>query len=104
MLCYLWAQNAITISGRALGLAMAAKTVALDTEAYEMLLHSKRPGETFSEVVRRKFRPATHISDLAGSLSDLPDPVWVEIERERRSHRRSDRARLKRLQDQRRRR
>ncbi len=77
---------------------MTAKTVALDSGAYDLLLRSKRPGETFSEVVRRKLRPPSRISDLAGSLSDLPSPVWSEIHRERDSHRRNDAKRQKRLE------
>ena len=77
---------------------VTAKTVALDTEAYELLLRSKRPGETFSEVVRRKLRPPSRISDLAGALGDLPDPLWTEIARERDAHRRNDQRRRKRLE------
>ncbi len=77
---------------------MASKTVALDAEAYELLLRSKRAGETFSEVVRRKLRPPSQISDLAGSLSALPPEVWSEITRERDAHRRSDARRRKQLE------
>lgn len=77
---------------------MSAKTVALDAEAYELLLRSKRAGETFSEVVRRKLRPPSRISDLAGSLSDLPPEVWSDITRDRDAHRRSDVQRRKRLE------
>ncbi len=69
---------------------MASKTVALDAEAYELLVRSKRAGETFSEVVRRKLRPPSRISDLAGSLKDLAPEVWPEITREREVHRRKD--------------
>lgn len=77
---------------------MTAKTVALDSEAYDLLLRSKRPGETFSEVVRRILRPPSQISDLAGPLSDLRSPVWAEIHRERGLHRRNDVKRQKRLE------
>ena len=78
---------------------MAAKTVALDAEAYQLLVRAKRPGETFSEVVRRKLRPPSRISDLAGSLSDVPSRVWSEIEQERGAERRSD-SRRRRLLEQ----
>jgi predicted CopG family antitoxin len=77
---------------------MTAKTVALDTEAYELLLRSKKPGETFSEVVRRTLRPPSRISDLAGSLDDLATQTWTEIDRERTRHRRRDQQRRKRLE------
>lgn len=69
---------------------MAAKTIALDAEAYELLARSKRPAETFSEVVRRTLRPPSEILDLAGSLSDTPPKVWGQMMRERRAHRRRD--------------
>lgn len=81
-----------------LDVIMTAKTVALDAEAYELLLRAKRTGETFSEVVLRKLRPPSRISDLAGSLGDLPAPVWSEVARERDAHRRADAQRLKRLE------
>ncbi len=77
---------------------MTSKTVALDAEAYELLSRSKRPGETFSAVVRRNLRPPPRILDLAGSLSDLPPRVWTDIDRERTAYRRNDARRQKRFQ------
>ena len=77
---------------------VAAKTVALDADAYGLLLRSKRTGETFSEVVRRKLQPPSRISDLAGSLSDVPGVEWEEIVRERVARRRRDTLRRKRME------
>lgn len=77
---------------------MAAKTVALDAEAYALLARAKRPGETFSEVVRRTLRPPSRISDLAGSLRELPAGAWSEVNREQRAHRRGDAERQRRLE------
>jgi predicted CopG family antitoxin len=76
---------------------MAAKTVALDAEAYALLLRSKRAGETFSEVVRRMLRPPSRVSELAGSLRDLPPKEWKDIERARAAQRRRDAVRKKRF-------
>lgn len=77
---------------------MTAKTVALDEEAYALLVRSKRAGETFSEVVLRELRPATRISDLAGSLSDVSAREWDAVRRERAAHRRHDSARRERVE------
>lgn len=69
---------------------MAAKTVALDPEAYALLKQRKRGGESFSDVVRRQFHPPTKLSDLAGTLSNVPNAVWREIEVDRRRSRKAD--------------
>jgi predicted CopG family antitoxin len=58
---------------------MQAKTIALDREAYELLKSKKGKDETFSDVVKRLTRPRRGISDLAGSLSNLPKSVWDDI-------------------------
>ena len=46
---------------------LAAKTIALDAAAYELLAKAKRPGETFSHVVKREFGPRRPLSDFAGA-------------------------------------
>jgi predicted CopG family antitoxin len=76
---------------------MAAKTIALDADTYEMLRRHKRPGETFSDVVRRELRPPAKISDLAGELSGLSPGVWKEVDRVRRASRQRDRGRGRRM-------
>jgi predicted CopG family antitoxin len=78
---------------------MAAKTIALDPETYELLRRNRRAGETFSDVVRRQLRPPAKISDLAGDLSDIPPKVWKEIDSVRRDSRRRDNRRGRRLTD-----
>jgi predicted CopG family antitoxin len=50
---------------------MASKTVALDTEAYELLKRQKRAEESFSDTVKRLARPRRPISSFAGIWSDL---------------------------------
>jgi hypothetical protein len=78
---------------------MAAKTIALDAETYELLRRNRRAGETFSDVVRRQLRPPAKISDLSGDLTDIPPKVWRDIELVRRGSRRSDSRRGRRLSE-----
>ena len=78
---------------------MAAKTIALDAETYELLRRHRRAGETFSDVVRRQLRPPARISDLAGDLNNVAPGVWKEIDRVRRDSRRRDRQRGRRMTD-----
>jgi predicted CopG family antitoxin len=69
---------------------MTAKTIALDPETYTLLRGAKRPGDSFSDVIRRQLRPPSRISDLSGTLKDFPDSEWKQIERTRRAARRRD--------------
>jgi predicted CopG family antitoxin len=49
-------------------LIVASKTVNLSVEAYQLAAAAKRPGESFSELLLRTFRPAS-LWDLAGLLT-----------------------------------
>ena len=76
---------------------VATKTIALDTETYELLRRQKRPGETFSQTLQRELRPPQKISDLAGSLKDIPSSTWQSFEKTRRAARKRDDERHLRL-------
>jgi len=56
---------------------MRGKTITLDAEAYRRLKTSKRPGETFSSVVRRAtFKDTAPTGeDLLKWAGDASDPV-----------------------------
>jgi predicted CopG family antitoxin len=77
---------------------MRAKTIALDPESYHTLRQQKRAGETFSDVVRRRLRPPSKISDLAGALKDEPEATWKSIAADRRADRKGDAMRRRRTE------
>jgi len=52
---------------------MSTKTIELDAEAYEALDRQKRPGQTFSEVIKQHFGRAA-----AGSVEEL-DQLAAEL-------------------------
>ncbi|HDI74059.1 MAG TPA: antitoxin [Candidatus Korarchaeota archaeon] len=71
-----------------------ARTIMVSDDVYEALKREKRPGESFSEVIRRlldKNKP--RISDLAGRRT-ITKEEWLEVERAFRAQRElSDRRR-----------
>jgi predicted CopG family antitoxin len=76
---------------------VATKTVALDVEAYELLARAKRPGESFSQVVKRVARPRISLTEFAGAWKDVPAEKMAKFERWRKASRVKDLERQKRL-------
>jgi predicted CopG family antitoxin len=64
------------------------KTVGLDEESYRLLAAAKRPGESFSDVVRRLTSPSGDWRSLVGILGDDGERManWL------REHRDAERA------------
>jgi predicted CopG family antitoxin len=60
---------------------MATKTVALDTEAYELLRRQKRAEESFSDAVKRLARPRRPITSFGGMWSDMSAKERKELDR-----------------------
>lgn len=76
---------------------MAVKTITIDVDAYEALSRRKRPGQSFSQVIKEAFGRKTG-RDLAAALErvSLADGTLAAIE-ERVAARRKDRAKAPRL-------
>ncbi|EQD76298.1 hypothetical protein B1B_01779 [mine drainage metagenome] len=76
---------------------METTSIALDREAYDLLKRHKRPGETFSQVVKRLAGRRRPLSSFAGAWKDLPANRFREIAAERKRARRMDEERFDRL-------
>jgi predicted CopG family antitoxin len=52
---------------------MAVKTITIDLNAYELLSQQKRDKESFSDVIKRKFRPKVTVDQfLVAVRENLP--------------------------------
>ncbi len=76
---------------------MASKTVALDSEAYELLKRQKRADESFSDAVKRLARPRQPIIAFSGMWSDLSSKERKELDRTYSGLRDADRRRTERI-------
>jgi predicted CopG family antitoxin len=76
---------------------MAAKTVALDEEAYKLLKRQKRANETFSDAVKRLARPRVPLTAFAGAWADLSKKERRGLDLVYAAYRDADRRRLDRI-------
>jgi predicted CopG family antitoxin len=70
---------------------MAVKTITIDLEAYETLARRKRPGQSFSEVIKQHFAGGSTGRDVLEAVrrlsisADTLDAVEAQIRARRRS-------------------
>jgi predicted CopG family antitoxin len=62
---------------------MAVKTITIDLEAYDALSREKRPGQSFSQVIKQHFGRRSTGRDLAEQLGRLrlSEPTLDVLER-----------------------
>ena len=70
---------------------MAVKTITIDMDAYELLARHKRPGQSFSTVIKEHFRKRKTVATLLRALPSLTlkEETLNQIEaqvKERRRH------------------
>ena len=76
---------------------MESTSVALDREAYHLLKSHKRPGESFSAVVKRLAGRRQPLASFAGAWKDMPAQQFRAVGKNRRRMRAMDQERLERL-------
>jgi len=76
---------------------ISSKTVALDSEAYELLKRIKRADESFSDAVKRLARPRRPISSFGGMWSDMSEKERKALDRTYSDLREADRRRAQKI-------
>ncbi len=60
---------------------MATKNIAITEEAYNLMLRHKRPNESFTELIKERFKKGKTLTDYAGIWVDMPEEEWKAIEK-----------------------
>jgi predicted CopG family antitoxin len=76
---------------------METTSVALDREAYELLRLQKRPGESFSQTVKRLAGRRRPLASFSGAWKDVPEAKLKQLATERKRLRALDEERFAQL-------
>ena len=60
---------------------MATKNIAITEEAYNLMRRHKLPNESFSQLIKERFKKGKTLTDYAGIWADTPEEEWQEFER-----------------------
>jgi predicted CopG family antitoxin len=63
---------------------METTSIAVDREAYNLLRSQKRPGESFSQVVKRLAKNRRPLTSFVGAWKDLPEKTFREVQANRK--------------------
>jgi len=73
-----------------------ARTIAVSDDVYDLLVKSKLPHESFSDVIRRSLRKGMRLSDIAGSRT-INKEDWKKVVKTFERQKRIDEERRRRL-------
>ena len=70
---------------------MAVKTITIDVEAYELLSRRKRPGQSFTQVIKAHFGTRPTVADFRRAIGSvkLSGGTLDAVDRQIRNRRRS---------------
>lgn len=60
---------------------MATKNIAITEEAYNLMLRHKRQNESFTELIKERFKKGKKLTDYAGIWAYMPEEEWKAIEK-----------------------
>jgi predicted CopG family antitoxin len=73
-----------------------AKTIAVSDDVYNLLVKSKLPNESFSDVIRRSIKRGMKLSDIASSKT-INEQEWKKVLKAFEPQKRADEEKRKKL-------